>query len=66
MGLPAVTLTGKAAVLKGLPDHPAVKALLAWNPDAFTDALFDHGELTLTSGLRHDKGRLRDPSRRRL
>jgi NADH-quinone oxidoreductase subunit C len=48
MGLPAVTLMGKTAVVEGLPDHPAVKALLAWNPDAFTDALFDRGELTLT------------------
>jgi NADH-quinone oxidoreductase subunit C len=42
------TLAGKAAVLEGLPDHPAVKALLAAIPDAFADALFDHGELTLT------------------
>ena len=37
----------KAAVLEGLPDHPAVKAILAWNADALTDALFDRGELTL-------------------
>src|SRR6266568_6748867 len=42
------TLAGRAAVLEGLPEHPAVKAILAWNPDALTDALFDHGELTLT------------------
>jgi NADH-quinone oxidoreductase subunit C len=42
------TLTGKAAVLEGLPEHPAVKAILAWNPQAFTDAKFDRGELTLT------------------
>lgn len=42
------TLTGKAAVLEGLPEHPAVKALLAWNPQALTDAKFDRGELTLT------------------
>jgi NADH-quinone oxidoreductase subunit C len=41
-------LAGKAAVLEGLPDHPAVKALLAWNPDALTDAKLDRGELTLT------------------
>ena len=26
------TLLGKAAVLAGLPEHPAVKAILAWNP----------------------------------
>jgi NADH-quinone oxidoreductase subunit C len=47
------TLAGKQAVLEGLPDHPAVKALEAseigaWNPQAFTDAKFDFGELTLT------------------
>ena len=42
------TLAGKQAVLEGLPDHPAVKALEAWNPQAFTDARFDFGELTLT------------------
>jgi NADH-quinone oxidoreductase subunit C len=39
---------GKAAVLEGLPDHPAVKAVLAWNSEALTDAAFDRGELTLT------------------
>jgi len=42
------TLTGKAAVLEGLPEHPAVKAILAWNPEALTDAKWDRGELTLT------------------
>jgi NADH-quinone oxidoreductase subunit C len=42
------TLTGKAEVLEGLPDHPAMKAILAWNANALTDALFDHDELTLT------------------
>jgi NADH-quinone oxidoreductase subunit C len=42
------TLLGKAAVLEGLPDHPAVKAILAWNADALTDAKFDFNELTLT------------------
>ena len=41
-------LIGKAAVLEGLPDHPAVKAILAWNAEALTDAKFDFGELTLT------------------
>ena len=42
------TLSGKQAVLEAMPDHPAVKALEAWNPQAFTDARFDFGELTLT------------------
>jgi len=27
------TLNGKAEVLDGLPQHPAVKAVLAWNPE---------------------------------
>jgi NADH-quinone oxidoreductase subunit C len=42
------TLLEKAAVLEALPDHPAIKAILAWNPDALTDAKFDRGEVTLT------------------
>jgi NADH-quinone oxidoreductase subunit C len=42
------TLSGKQAVLADMPDHPAIKALLAWKPDALTDAKFDFGELTLT------------------
>ena len=42
------TLSDKAAVLEGLPEHPAVKAILAWNPEALFDAKFDRGELTLT------------------
>ena len=42
------TLAGKEAVLEGLPDHPALKAILAWNAEALTDARFDRGELTLT------------------
>ncbi len=41
-------LLDKAAVLAGLPEHPAVKAILAWNADALTDAKFDRGEMTLT------------------
>jgi len=41
-------LLGRAAVLEGLPDHPAVKAILGWNAEALTDAKFDRGELTLT------------------
>ena len=31
---PKETLAGRQAVLEGLPDHPAVKAILAWNADA--------------------------------
>ncbi len=42
------TLAGKEAVLGGLPDHPALKAILAWNADALTDARHDRGELTLS------------------
>jgi len=41
-------LIGKTEVLEALADHPAVKAILAWNPLALTDAKFDRGELTLT------------------
>jgi NADH-quinone oxidoreductase subunit C len=42
------TLIGKADVLEGLPDHPAVKAILAWSSEALADAKFDFSELTLT------------------
>jgi NADH-quinone oxidoreductase subunit C len=35
-------------VLEGLPDHPAIKAIIAWNADSLTDAKFDFDELTLT------------------
>jgi NADH-quinone oxidoreductase subunit C len=42
------TIIGKAAVTEALPDHPAVKAILAWKPEALTDAKFDRNELTLT------------------
>ncbi len=42
------TLANKAAVLEGMPDHPAVKALEGWNSAALVDARFDFGELTLT------------------
>jgi NADH-quinone oxidoreductase subunit C len=41
-------LADKASVLEGLPEHPAIKAILAWNSDALTDARFELGELTLT------------------
>ena len=42
------SLLSKAAVLERLPEHPAVKAILAWKPKALVDAKFDCGELTLT------------------
>jgi NADH-quinone oxidoreductase subunit C len=42
------TLSGRAAVLEGLPEHPAIKALQSWNAAALTDAKFDRNELTLT------------------
>jgi NADH-quinone oxidoreductase subunit C len=42
------TFIGKAAVLAGLGEHPALKAILAWKPEALVDAKFDRGELTLT------------------
>ncbi len=41
-------LADKAAVLEGLPEHPALKAILAWNADALKDARFDFNEVTLT------------------
>jgi NADH-quinone oxidoreductase subunit C len=42
------TFIGKAAVLEGLQEHPAIQAILAWSPEALTDAKFDRNELTLT------------------
>ena len=41
------TLADKASVLAEMPGHPAIKAILAWNPDALEDAKFDYNELTL-------------------
>jgi NADH-quinone oxidoreductase subunit C len=41
------TLAGRAAVLEGMPEHPAVKALAGWKADGLIDARFDRGELTL-------------------
>ena len=35
-------------VLEELHEHPAVKALLGWNPEAMTGAKSDRGELTIT------------------
>ncbi len=43
------TLAGQGTLCsKALPEHPAVKAILAWNAEALTDAKFDRDELTLT------------------
>ncbi len=42
------TLLSKAAVLEQMAEHPAIKALTAWNAVALTNAKFDRGELTLT------------------
>jgi NADH-quinone oxidoreductase subunit C len=42
------TYIGRDAVLEGLQEHPAVQAILAWNPEALTDAKFERNELTLT------------------
>jgi NADH-quinone oxidoreductase subunit C len=44
----ASALIGKTAVLEGLPEHLALKAVSAWNPAALVDAQFDREELTLT------------------
>jgi NADH-quinone oxidoreductase subunit C len=44
----SITLSGTAAVIAGLPEHPALKAILAWNEQALRDARFDRGELTVT------------------
>lgn len=42
------TLLGKEAVVDGLPEHPALTAILNWNADFLQDAKFDRNELTLT------------------
>lgn len=43
-------------MLAGLPEHPAVKAILAWNQEAFADAKFEFSELTLTIAASHIRG----------
>jgi NADH-quinone oxidoreductase subunit C len=50
------SLLGKTAVLEVLPEHPALKAILAWNPAALTDAKFDRNELTLTIAANEIRG----------
>jgi NADH-quinone oxidoreductase subunit C len=42
------TIMGKAPVLEALSEHPAVKAIVAWNPEALEDAKWEFKELTLT------------------
>ncbi len=44
----STTLAGKQTVLGAMPDHPAIKAILAWNAEALTEAKVAYGELTLT------------------
>jgi NADH-quinone oxidoreductase subunit C len=53
------TFIGKAAVLEGLPEHRALKAILAWKPEALADAKFDRNELTLTIGPSEIRGTVR-------
>jgi NADH-quinone oxidoreductase subunit C len=50
------TLSGRAAVMEGLAEDPAVKAILAWAPEALVDAKFDRGELTLTIACEEIRG----------
>ncbi len=40
--------SARLQVIEERREHPAVKALLDWNPQAITGAKFDRGELTLT------------------
>jgi NADH-quinone oxidoreductase subunit C len=41
-------LMGKTAVMEGMAENPALRAVLSWKPEALVDAKFDRGELTLT------------------
>jgi NADH-quinone oxidoreductase subunit C len=50
---PGKTVIDKQAVLASLSDHPALKAILAWNAEALTDAKWYCGELTLTIAEDH-------------
>ena len=45
---PKTTLANKAAVLEGIAENPALKAILAWDAAALRDAKVDRGELTLS------------------
>jgi NADH-quinone oxidoreductase subunit C len=42
------TLPDKASVLQEMASHPAVSAIVAWKPEALTEARWDRNELTLT------------------
>jgi len=44
----STTLPDKESVLREKADHPAVAAILSWNPVALADARWDRNELTLT------------------
>jgi len=44
----SLTLADKESVLREKSSHPAVAAILAWRPEALTDARWDRDELTLT------------------
>lgn len=58
-----VTLIDQAAVLEALPDHPAIRAILAWNLDALAGAKLDRGEVTLSIAancIREAAGVVRD------
>ncbi len=46
--LPSLTLPDKESVLREKADHPAVVAILNWNPEALAEARWDREELTLT------------------
>jgi NADH-quinone oxidoreductase subunit C len=53
------TLSGIEAVVEARGTHPAVRAILDWNKAALTDALFEHGELSLTI----ERGQILDAAR---
>ena len=42
------TLPDRESVLREKAGHPAAAAILAWNPEALTEARWDRDELTLT------------------
>ncbi|HEX4286370.1 MAG TPA: NADH-quinone oxidoreductase subunit C [Terracidiphilus sp.] len=42
------TLANRAEVVEAMPEHPAMKALLAWDDAGLLDARFDREELTLS------------------
>jgi NADH-quinone oxidoreductase subunit C len=50
------SLNSKAELLEKLPEHAALKAMLAWKPEALTDATWERNELTLTIAAREIRG----------